>query len=154
MSTCVFGSCCQSVAFTLNSAEVYIYCVRINKFNAWPISAPAYFSPCRTFTSKVAAASLYYQMLVEKHFVVSSYTANRLVKTPAQTLSCYSLMTASVILSVCLPVCWCWRTRQQHNTQLRHMLSSLNVWHNFLRGARIIRLNYRQTADFTFTSTV
>lgn len=31
---------------TLNSAEFYIYCLRINRFKAWPISAPAYFSPC------------------------------------------------------------------------------------------------------------
>lgn len=30
---------------TLNSAEFYIYCLRINRFKAWPISAPAYFSP-------------------------------------------------------------------------------------------------------------
>lgn len=34
--------------FTLNSAEFYIYCLRINRFKAWPISAPAYFSPCET----------------------------------------------------------------------------------------------------------
>lgn len=31
---------------TLNSAEFYIYCLRINSFKVWPISAPAYFSPC------------------------------------------------------------------------------------------------------------
>lgn len=30
----------------LNSAEFYIYCLRINSFKAWPISPPAYFSPC------------------------------------------------------------------------------------------------------------
>ncbi len=42
--------------FTLNSAEVYIYCVRINRFKAWPISAPAYFSPCGNFIIKVVPA--------------------------------------------------------------------------------------------------
>ncbi len=36
------------LSFTLNSADFYIYCVRISRFNAWPIWAPAYISPCGT----------------------------------------------------------------------------------------------------------
>lgn len=62
--------------FTLNSAAFYIYCVRINRFKACPISAPAYFSPCGHFYYQSMTSSVDYQMLVSKHFVRVLYNSS------------------------------------------------------------------------------
>lgn len=108
--------------FTLNSAAFYIYCVRINRFIACPISAPAYFSPCGHSTTRILLTVLiircWFQMLVSKHFVrvlyTSSYMAN-LTKTAGSWINTQLLVSCrhdraclSVRLSVsqlvCLPI--------------------------------------------------
>ena len=101
--------------FTLNS-EFYIYCVRINRFEAWPISAPAYFSPCEKCTTKVVLEMFVIRRWLQKKntdFYNSSYLANLRAKTqlgisdkhPAAGLMLTCCFCLSVSLSVSLLVC-------------------------------------------------
>lgn len=97
--------------FTLNSAEVYIYCVRIRRFKAWPISAPAYFSPCMTVTTKVQTIFLircwFQNMLSDCFAVVLTWQSiwQKLKEFYINTSPPYVVLIASVFQSVCLSVC-------------------------------------------------
>lgn len=91
--------------FTLNAAEFYIYCVRISRFKAWPISAPAYFSPCGNFTIKVVPAMFiircWFQNIFSRFFLQQFLNLGRMGGTADHpAASCHDGICLSVSPSV------------------------------------------------------
>lgn len=88
--------------FTLNSAEFYIYCVRINRFKARPISAPANFSPCRNLATKVVLAMVIircqFQNILSAFFSV--VLAWLILKFMVNTWPSVVMMVCGICLSV------------------------------------------------------